>query len=124
MNTKRNRKYTCVCCGHRVFDELFGYEICPVCGWEDDPLQIRYPLEKGANKVCLVEAQINFAKTGLLYKGFLNFNDGNEYEKESSWRMFKKDDKVEARDEDLSKIEYPIDMTRLYYWSEKYWLKK
>ena len=119
---KRN-KYTCVCCGHRVFDALFNFEICPVCGWEDDPLQIRYPLEKGANKVCLVEAQVNFGKTGVIYKGFLNFADGKKYEIDSKWRRFKKSDKVEIREEGVAEIIYPVDMRKLYYWQKGYWAK-
>ena len=124
MNTKRKIKYTCVNCGHRVFSDLFNFEICPVCGWEDDPLQIRFPLEIGANKVCLVEAQVNFAKTGLLYKGFLNFADGKKYKKDPSWRMFEKKDKIELREDGVNEIEYPTNMTKLYYWSEGYWLLK
>ncbi len=118
------KKHTCVCCGHRVFDNLFNFEICPVCGWEDDPLQIRFPLEKGSNRVCLVEAQVNFAKTGVLYKGFLNFSDGKKYEKDPKWRAFDKKDKIELREDGINEIEYPTDMTKLYYWSEEYWLLK
>ncbi len=119
----KNNKFTCVNCGHKVFNDLFNFEICPVCGWEDDPVQIRYPLSKGANKVCLVEAQVNFVKTGLLYKGFTNFSDGKKYEKDEVWRPFSKKDKVHVRDEEIREIDYPVDMTRLYYWLSKYWLK-
>ena len=46
----------------------------------------------------LIEAQVNFAKTGVLYKGFLNFSDGKKYEKDSSWRMFEKKDKIELKE--------------------------
>lgn len=28
--------YTCPCCGHAELGERGGYEICGVCGWEDD----------------------------------------------------------------------------------------
>lgn len=117
----KNKKYTCVCCGHKVFDHLFDFEICPVCGWEDDPTQIRFPIEKGANKVCLIEAQFNFAKTGLLYEGFLNFADGKKYETDPDWRPFDKKDKVEAKQDGVREINYPIDMTKMYYWTDKYW---
>jgi hypothetical protein len=30
------RLYTCPCCGHAALDERGGYEICGICGWEDD----------------------------------------------------------------------------------------
>jgi hypothetical protein len=28
--------YRCPCCGFRTLAERAGYEICPVCFWEDD----------------------------------------------------------------------------------------
>jgi Cysteine-rich CPCC len=28
--------YSCPCCGHPTLGERGGYEICEVCGWEDD----------------------------------------------------------------------------------------
>jgi hypothetical protein len=42
-----------------VFDEPAGsYDICPVCGWEDDDVQLRFPaMRGGANKECLWEWQ-------------------------------------------------------------------
>lgn len=30
------RKYACPCCGCLTLDERGGYDICPVCFWEDD----------------------------------------------------------------------------------------
>ena len=30
------KKYKCPCCGFRTLTERGGYEICPVCFWEDD----------------------------------------------------------------------------------------
>ena len=47
-------KYKCPCCGFYTFDEKpdGNYDICPVCFWEDDPIQsedIEY--EGGANRV-------------------------------------------------------------------------
>ena len=48
----------CPVCGKYYFSEAGGYEICPVCGWEDDPVQRRFPeMEGGANKDCLTEAR-------------------------------------------------------------------
>ncbi len=59
----------CPCCGHLVFDVRDGwpgsYSICPVCFWEDDLTQIRWPFVLGgANRVPLVEAQQNFQHFG------------------------------------------------------------
>ena len=39
-------------------DEPGTYEICEICGWEDDPVQLRHPLMGGgANKLSLVLSQ-------------------------------------------------------------------
>ena len=43
-------KYKCPCCGKEVFNEEHMYEVCPNCGWEDDPIQFTHPdFEGGAN---------------------------------------------------------------------------
>lgn len=62
-----DRSYPCPCCGHLVFGEPPGsYEICPVCFWEDDALQLEYAttLGGGANVETLLDAQRNFASFG------------------------------------------------------------
>lgn len=52
-------KHPCAACGLLVFDEPAGsYAICPVCGWEDDPVQLAHPsLEGGANRESLRAVQ-------------------------------------------------------------------
>ncbi len=32
----KKKKYACLCCGYLTLDERGGYDICPVCFWEDD----------------------------------------------------------------------------------------
>jgi hypothetical protein len=32
----RGTRYPCPCCGCRTLDERGGFDICPVCFWEDD----------------------------------------------------------------------------------------
>ena len=56
----------CPVCGRYYFTEPHSYEICPVCGWEDDPSQKRYPdMEGGANAESLNEARRKYeAKYG------------------------------------------------------------
>jgi hypothetical protein len=51
--------HPCPACGFEVFDDPPGsYDICPVCDWEDDPVQLRFPvLRGGANKESLFERQ-------------------------------------------------------------------
>ena len=45
----------CPCCGKSQVDE---YEICPVCGWENDPIAAAHPDSVlGANSMTLSEAR-------------------------------------------------------------------
>lgn len=60
-------KFPCACCDSIVRSEKeFGtFEICPVCGWEDDDVQASDPnFFGGANSVSLNDAQANFAQYG------------------------------------------------------------
>ena len=60
-------KYKCPCCGFYTFDEKLNgnYDICPVCFWEDDPIQLEdNEYEGGANRVSLIQARHNFLLFG------------------------------------------------------------
>ncbi|MEU8470282.1 CPCC family cysteine-rich protein [Streptomyces sp. NPDC029006] len=63
---KVSDRYPCPCCGHCVLDAMPGpHEICPVCFWEDDGVQFRWPaMGGGANEVSLIEAQRNYQDFG------------------------------------------------------------
>ena len=57
---KSTKQYSCPCCGSLTLDEEppGTYEICPVCGWEDDPVQFDDPdYAGGANTMSLNEAK-------------------------------------------------------------------
>ena len=57
-------RYACPCCGFLTLEEpeRGNYEICPVCFWEDDPVQLEDPdYVGGANDVSLNQARQNFA---------------------------------------------------------------
>lgn len=67
------KKYKCKCCGYYTLTEKpvdpdiepGTFEICPVCGWEDDSLQFLNPnMRGGANRVSLNQAKANFIKFG------------------------------------------------------------
>lgn len=50
----------CPCCGYRTMEgDFYGsYEICAVCGWEDDAVQLANPCsDGGANKESLFQCQ-------------------------------------------------------------------
>lgn len=56
-------KFACPCCGYKTFiEEPNGsYDICQVCFWEDDPIQLDNPdYDGGSNKVSLRKGQNNF----------------------------------------------------------------
>ncbi|GGY85669.1 hypothetical protein GCM10011613_33190 [Cellvibrio zantedeschiae] len=74
-------KHTCPCCGYKTLDEPAKgtYDICELCGWEDDLVQNEDPdYEGGANGICLREAQHEFLK---------EFQGAGEYEKDAEWRL-------------------------------------
>lgn len=42
-----NELMPCPCCGSQTISEAGAYEICDVCGWEDDPVQCADPAYAG-----------------------------------------------------------------------------
>jgi len=62
--------YPCPACGFEVFDEPPGsYDICPICGWEDDEVQLRFPtMRGGANMESLHEFQEHFLRSSPLHE--------------------------------------------------------
>lgn len=76
------KKYQCKCCGYYTLlekplesNEYPGtFEICEVCGWEDDSLQYLNPDKNfGANGVSFNEAKKNFLKFGAIKKDMIDF---------------------------------------------------
>ncbi|MDQ3684037.1 MAG: hypothetical protein M3430_00345 [Acidobacteriota bacterium] len=64
---KRVKKYACPCCAYKTLYKVPPrcYGICPICYWEDDPVQFDDPdYVGGANKVSLKQAQKNFIEFG------------------------------------------------------------
>lgn len=54
-------KLNCPCCGNFTLDEIGVYEVCPLCCWEDDPIQSQdVEFAGGANKVSLKKARANW----------------------------------------------------------------
>ena len=70
----KEHTYPCVCCSFLTrFEPSNGdYDICPVCFWEDDPVQNDSPnIKGGANKVSLNQARINFKRYGAMEQRFV-----------------------------------------------------
>ncbi|WP_308282210.1 CPCC family cysteine-rich protein [Streptomyces lichenis] len=120
-------RYPCVCCGSRVFEDPPGSSmICPVCKWEDDITQLRWPtLRKGANRASLLEAQQSFLASGASeprFAGSARQRTGGE-EPPSGWRPIDL-----ARDafekESTQMAPWPPDRTVMYWWTKRFWLRE
>lgn len=58
-------KKECPCCENFTLDTLGNFEICPVCFWEDDPLQAEDILMTiGANKLSLESSRKYYSLYG------------------------------------------------------------
>mgnify|MGYP002474281909 CR=1 FL=1 len=60
------KRYACPCCGElTLYEKPPGtYEICSMCGWEDDEIQFNDPFyEGGANRLSLYQAREVFLKS-------------------------------------------------------------
>lgn len=61
-----NKKLICPCCGNSSLEgDSYGhYEICPICNWEDDPIQHdNQDYSGGANVLSLNDARKEFLET-------------------------------------------------------------
>jgi hypothetical protein len=121
-------KFPCPCCGYFVFYRQPGnHENCPICLWEDDLAQLRFPRMPGsANSVSLEQAQHNFADFGTAERR--HRGEGrepfDEETREDGWRPL--DASLDNVEEPQGGIDYsdsyPLaDTTVLYYWRDTYW---
>ena len=115
--------FTCPCCGYQTLSEPPGsYEICTVCYWEDDLVQLLDPAYSGgANSLSLIECQKNYSLLGACEDRFLKSvraPDKDEV-RDKEWRpVIKSDLKFASRPRDLS----PADRGRpeaWYYWKRE-----
>ena len=99
----------------------------PVCGWEDDLAQLRFPRMVGsANAVSLESAQKNYADYGVAERK----NRGKtrkpleEEVRDNGWRVLDAArDNIEEPQRGVPYADsYPLtDTTVLYYWRPTYW---
>jgi hypothetical protein len=111
--------FTCPSCGSSSFAEAPGSnETCEICGWKDDPLQLRFPLMAGgANRLSLYSAQRAFIASRKLAK-----------DRDPFWRpLDRRRDFVEPTNEDPDvdiALTGPKNTEELYYWGARYWLRR
>ena len=116
--------YPCPCCGYVMFDEPPGsYDICDICGWEDDEVQLRWPQSwGGANSPSLIDAQTNFARFGSSEERRLPWGrvPTPSDRREIGWRPI--DLALDDFEPDgTSEGTHPSDSTALYWWRPTFW---
>jgi len=117
--------YPCPCCGYLVFDGPPGsYALCPICDWEDDGVQLRFPdLAGGANGPSLIEAQRNFAAFGASDPRCPPARaPAPEDRRDPDWRPVDLWCDVLAHAEAGDRpAPWPDDPAHLYYWRDDFW---
>ena len=123
-----HKHFPCPCCGYIVFQQQPGnHEVCPICLWEDDLAQLRFPLMPGSsNKVSLETAQLNFVECGTAERrNATNAHESTDGEqREEDWRpLDPQRDNIEEPQRGINYgNSYPLrDTAVLYYWRSTYW---
>jgi hypothetical protein len=108
-----------------VFAETVGsHEICPVCFWEDDLIQTRWPASAGgANRPSLIECQRNYQIFGAMEARFIQRvrPAADDEPVEAGWYPLGPAslDCFGALDE--SADPWPRDRSVLYWWRPTFW---
>jgi len=104
----------CVCCGYLTAGELGSSEICDICFWEDDLVQLHFPeMAGGANKPSLIEAQRSYAEFFACERRLERYVRPVRAAdaRDPGWRP------IDSRDiENVDSSGWPTDLTNLYWW--------
>ena len=112
--------YPCPCCGYVVFSGPPGsFDVCPICYWEDDPVQLlNLSYQGGANTVSLLEAQRSFVALGAseaVFSKLVRIPTESD-DRERTWRPATDNDaKFSRTPASLTQDEYD-DVATWYYW--------
>jgi hypothetical protein len=118
-------RFPCPCCGYLVFNEGPGsYDICPLCFWEDDAVQLEFATNGGgANKVSLVDGQRNFASFGACEESAAAHvrRPSEADQRDATWRPIdlKRDPFEDWRNNAARRA--PQHGVELYYWRPTFW---
>nr|WP_062294222.1 CPCC family cysteine-rich protein [Demequina phytophila] len=119
----RTHDFPCPCCGHRVLDEPGLYELCPVCFWEDDPDQLRWPWSSdGANGVSLLHAQRSYVEWGAVHPDYTDKVRAARPSEplDPGWRPI--DDRIDNFETAIDRTAaWPDDLAELYWWRDTFW---
>lgn len=62
-DNNKSELFRCPCCGFYTLPGSGNFDICPVCFWEDDPVQEDDPdFAGGANETSLNESRKNYER--------------------------------------------------------------
>ncbi|MEU9092827.1 CPCC family cysteine-rich protein [Streptomyces sp. NPDC048428] len=122
--TLPSHRSPCPCCGHLVHDGPPGSSlVCPVCFWEDDVVQLRWPLlTGGANKCSLVNAQRTYREIQAIELRFV-VNVRKPALDEPFDEGFRSIELAVDHFEEVSVQEepWPVDRRVLYWWRPTFW---
>jgi hypothetical protein len=108
--------YPCPACGFLIFDEPAGsYDICRICGWEDDHVQLHFPFMRGgANGECLFKWQRR-----VIDKLPLEIKSCRGFQRDAEWRPLTEEesdfDEIPKTGLDYFNATAEIDLPE-YYW--------
>jgi len=113
-----DQSYPCPSCGFLVFGEPPGsYDICPICGWEDDHVQLKYPMMRGgANGGSLFEYQQQ-----ILKEVPAEVNEHQGCVRSQDWHPLRPEDCVTDANAPRSGLGYFLSATEdspPYYWKK------
>lgn len=107
--------YPCPCCGFLVFDRPAGsYDLCRICDWEDDQVQLEHPgMSGGANTESLAEAQRELLKSVPA-----NLEEYDGVRRDPTWRPLVPEDLIPAGapTDGLGYFEGAVADSPPYYW--------
>jgi Cysteine-rich CPCC len=102
-SSSATNSFPCPACGFLTFSGRPGsYDICRLCGWEDDDVQLAHPrLRGGANSQSLVEAQMEAIRRHPREKKSLD-----NYQRDPDWRPLTDAEADEREDIPRSGLDY------------------
>lgn len=106
--------FPCVSCGFLMFSGEPGtYEICQVCDWEDDPVQLAHPGSGGANQYSLIQSQQT-----VLQRFPLDVTQVGAYARDPQWRPLLPSEmhSPQPPHDGLSYFEAAATVEPVYYW--------
>ncbi len=107
--------YPCPACGFLMFDRQYSHQICSICNWQDDDVQLRFPMMRGgANHKSLYEWQQD-----VMVRLPLDVQAYNDEKRDPLWRPLKLDELQDSDNAPTNALEYffQLEANKVnYYW--------